>query len=431
MAETAPAVSDAHRFGGRADWIHTAANALGLAVTAGAGILVSVLLANLAGASAVGQVNQLAAIYIVGSQFAAFGVQMAILYLVPITPEAERPTVARAALVSVLPSAMVSGLAVLVLAPGVEALLDSPGLGAGLNWVAPAVGLFGLNKLLFALLNVFGHLIWLAAAQAARPLVWLGAVLWQARAGGLGAEHLGAMFLYAEVLVLVLTLMRLAPHLARPSTGRTWPWIRRCLHFGVRALPSNAVTEINTRVDVLILGAFATDAAVGIYSFAALMAEGLLQIGVFLRVIVNNRVVAVVVARDQAGILRLRREVGQVALAASAGAAALALLITPWGIDAFGLDPALHQGWPILVMMSMGVVAGSGYAPFWNILLLAGRPGAHSVLMVAILLWNVLLNGIAVPLAGMLGAGAATAIMFLSFPAMLRFASRRVLGLGL
>src|SRR4030095_6718684 len=68
-------------------------------------------------------------------------------------------------------------------------------------------------------------------------------------------------------------------------------WVVRHLSFGWHALPGNLITELNTRIDVLVLAVFVSDRIVGVYSFVAMLAEGVFQIGVVVRAVVNRRLV--------------------------------------------------------------------------------------------------------------------------------------------
>src|SRR5205823_1017656 len=55
-------------------------------------------------------------------------------------------------------------------------------------------------------------------------------------------------------------------------------WILRHLSFGMRGFFGGMLSDLNTRVDIILLGYFVSDASVGIYSFAAVFAEGFGQI---------------------------------------------------------------------------------------------------------------------------------------------------------
>jgi O-antigen/teichoic acid export membrane protein len=58
----------------------------------------------------------------------------------------------------------------------------------------------------------------------------------------------------------------------------------------------------------------------------------------------------------------------------------------------------------------LGIVLASGYIPFGQTLLMGGRPGWHTGLMAATVASNVIGNSILIPIYGLNGAAAATAI---------------------
>ena len=55
-------------------------------------------------------------------------------------------------------------------------------------------------------------------------------------------------------------------------------WLIEHLNFGVKGFLSGALAEVNTRVDVILLGLYTNFTIVGIYTFAATFAEGFSQI---------------------------------------------------------------------------------------------------------------------------------------------------------
>ena len=60
-------------------------------------------------------------------------------------------------------------------------------------------------------------------------------------------------------------------------------WFRRHISFGSRGFLSGVLIEMNTRMDVLMLGYFMSDTIVGIYSFASTFAEGFAQLSTVIR----------------------------------------------------------------------------------------------------------------------------------------------------
>ena len=104
---------------------------------------------------------------------------------------------------------------------------------------------------------------------------------------GAGTAQLPQLLAWAELLLFLVVL---------PISLRSW-WpmgggdVRSAMgesfRFGNKALTGNFLLDINTRVDVFLLGILLNDRAVGLYSFAATVAEGAMQLPVLLRNNIN------------------------------------------------------------------------------------------------------------------------------------------------
>jgi O-antigen/teichoic acid export membrane protein len=173
-------------------------------------------------------------------------------------------------------------------------------------------------------------------------------------------------------------------------------WIAEHLRFGGKAFPSGLFSELNTRIDVLILGAFATDAVVGVYSLAAILAEGMYQLLVAVR---TTYAPALVAGLPYGEIARGRNRT-------YLGAAALGALAVP----AYAL--VIGPSWPLFAVLVGGMVLGAGYVPFSQILVCRGFPTGHTLMILAVLVYNAAANAILVPLAGPMGAACATGSTF-------------------
>ena len=240
------------------------------------------------------------------------------------------------------------------------------------------------------------------------------------------------MVLFAgELAAMLLGIACLPQAWIGPVGSDHQEWLRRHLRFGIRAMPSNLVIDLNTRIDVLLLAYFMSDAIVGVYSFVAVLAEGVFQVGVVIRTVINRRLVGVLVSRDHAGLRRLRHQTGRWSLAGTLLlAGAIGVGFAP-AVSWLGLDRSLFQGQYALWILLAGVVACAVHSPIWMLLLLAGRPAAHTQLMLALCALNILLNIALIPAFGMLGAAIGTAVMFAAFPPMLTWTANKVLGMKL
>jgi O-antigen/teichoic acid export membrane protein len=172
------------------------------------------------------------------------------------------------------------------------------------------------------------------------------------------------------------------------------------------------LSELNTRVDVLILGYFARDAVVGAYSFAAILAEGLYQLLIVLRTNYAPLVIRLWAEGRRADLVQMVRRARNRTYLGAIGlgimAAAGYWLAVPWLTS----DPEIAASGPYFAVLIAGMVASAGYAPFQPLLLYAGFPGWHTVLMVGIIAINAIGNLLLIPVLGPIGAALATAIAF-------------------
>jgi O-antigen/teichoic acid export membrane protein len=231
--------------------------------------------------------------------------------------------------------------------------------------------------------------------------------------------------------VTLFLLPAAAPVLAggwpRPSRGR----ISGLVRFGLRSAAAGLLTELNLRIDVLMLGLFLPDRDVGIYAFAALLIEGLANITLVLRNLINPYLTRMLAARDDAGLRLLVRRVLLAALPAAmltlAGTwlfyqPAIRLLLGPGD-----LELALA---PLLLLIAL-MTPYFGYAAFEDALMLAGRAGTQSLYQLAVTAGNAALNFALIPFWGILGAATATGLASLLACLALVTVLRHATGLSL
>jgi O-antigen/teichoic acid export membrane protein len=312
----------------------------------------------------------------------------------------------------------------------VGALLESPGVAVAIAWATPGLFFFALNKVLMAALCGLGRLGWYAVYQAARPLLILAAILAAAIRGTPG-DALTAAFSVAETVVFFNLLWTLAPNLRAGAGGRYGHWLLRHAGFGLRGLPGGLLSELNTRVDILTLGFFASDRITGIYSFAAILAEGVMQLPIAIRTAYTPRLARLLAAGAAEPLGQFLRHGKRVAMGLMLLAAGAALAVYPLAVRAITSDPDLLGSWPLFAILILGICAASRHLPFGQALLLAGRPGLHSLMVLSVVAVNFGANLALIPTYGMTGAALANAATQVCFVLALKATARRGIGLAL
>jgi O-antigen/teichoic acid export membrane protein len=394
-------------------------NFASLAVLGVAGIALNALIGVLYDESALGIFNQALAAYIFFSQVAVGGLDRSLLKEVAACAH-ERARVAgtlAAALVPGVLLALAVTLAFWLARGALGRWLDSPGTAEAIGWATPGLFFFALNKLLLATVNGLQRMRAFAVYQALRYVLILAALAGFALLDRerTHAAHLAGVFSFAEALLFLV----LVPEVwlqVRGGLERGWTaLVRPHLSFGLRSIGSGVLLELNARVDVLMIGWFLSDRDVGIYTFAAMLAEGLYQLLVVLQNLYNPILARGLAARAldelHATIRRgkLRTYLGMLAVAA------LAVLLYPLALELLPGKPGFAGSVVPFRWLMLGILLCAGYVPFAQTLLMAGFPGTHTLYMLSSVGLNVIGNALLIPSLGLAGAAIATAAsMFLS-----------------
>jgi O-antigen/teichoic acid export membrane protein len=386
-------------------------NLISLAFLALAGIFLNIAIGRWYSASALGTFNVVFAIFIFLSQIAAFGLQYSALQAVS-TADSADPRLLRRIVQGALGTCLAISVLVTLLAFAATPLLARffpavPDFAGAWLLAAPGLVPFALNKVLLGVVNGLQHMRAFAMLQAGR-FVFILASLGVLTALGAPAYSLAVILPLGEFLLLFASLgyvARVVP--LRGGWRDTLGESLRHLRFGVRVLPAGMVGELNTRVDVLMLGALLNDRAAGIYSIAALIFEAALQAVVVMRNNISPQLARSMAVGDTASILRFSRLLGVGMTLLFALGATCAYWLFPYlaGFLFHDSDFAAARAPLFWLMLALPFAA----APLCYSLLLsqANRPGLQSVAMALSLVVNIAANLLLIPRLGMEGAAIA------------------------
>lgn len=238
-------------------------------------------------------------------------------------------------------------------------------------------------------------------------------------------------FSAAEALLFVLLAVYCGRAIGYAPPAALRDWVRRHRSFGARAFFTGLLLDCNTKVDIVVLGYFASDAVVGVYAFAANVAEGLAQIPFVVQAVLTPALSRIATSRDSGALETLTRRtvLWMTPLLAAAGVLAVALYapVVTWLTGA----PVYGEGWLLLAILAAGIGISAGYVPFALILNQSGLPRAQLILLAALFTTNVALNLVLVPSFGPIGAAIGTAAAAAILPFYLGVVMRQALGLSL
>jgi O-antigen/teichoic acid export membrane protein len=384
-----------------------------LGVLGASGVLINSIIAYHQSPASLGVFSQAFAFYMVLSQLAVGGMQFSIVkYLSHADDPGLRSTVVSSALVAITVTAILVAAGTFLVAPYIGILFKSRDVALGIQIICPALVLFSVNKAFMMVLNGTRRMRAYAIFQGLRYLLIIASVIGLILAGFAG-PYLAWCFLFSEVLlaiVLIGFIHKSVVCLAFKYVARDW--MSRHLSFGMRGFFGGMLSDLNTRVDIILLGYFVNDASVGIYSFAAVFAEGFGQISYVVKQNIDPIIGRLTAAKDIDQLRSLMRKVVFVFVPSILTLAIISTLVFPVMVRLFN-DGRFFESWRIFAVLLAGIVFNAGFRPFQGVFLLTGRPGLHSLFFLTVVLSNAILNVVFIRHMGPMGAAVATSLAYI------------------
>lgn len=407
--------------------IDALANMGSLVSLAATGLFMNAIIAKVYAADGLGMFNSIFSVYILLSQVATFGVQFSVMKS---ASEREADTEESADIVAAaLYCAAIAALATICLA---YLLLNVPAsyvltIRQGLIYAFPGLWFFALNKVL---LNAFN------AAQANTIFAALTSLRHVTLAGSIGAISIAAesadvlpaalTISEASVFVCAVVLLRFRFPKIGFRTSKTW-W-RYHLHFGMKSLPGGVATELNTRIDVILLGLLTNQSAVGLYSFSAFFMEGILQIPAVARRLLDPPLARMCSSHQPEQLRAFLAQVLRFSLLGMGLISILSVAAYPWFAPVFGTPSIATETWVVFGLLMVGAFVYGSHVPISGIFSQAGLPGIQSKLNTWLLVLNLAFNAALIPFLGIEGAALGTALSYCVGTLYLWMLLRKVFG---
>lgn len=405
-------------------------NLIPVALLGGVGLGINFLIAGWWGAAALGVFNLVTIAFFVFAVVGAWGIQFSVLRAIAAHPD-EIPAVVVGALVPTAGLATIVTLLWLVARAPIADLQGSDEVAEGMLWATPGLFCFALNKVLFGIVNGQRRMRAFAVYTSLRYLL-LGGGLVLANLLGVKAQHLAVIWSFTEcTLILVMIGELLAT--VKLRAGRGWTrWAREHLSYGARGVGATLAQEINSKLDVWMLGAAGVaKELVGVYSLAAALNEGAAQLAFVVQNNLNPMIARSLAAGDTAEVEALVRRTRKWFVPAMAGAAAFGAIAFPVVVPRLVGDSTFDVGTVPFAVLMAGLALASPWLPFTQMLMMASRPGSYTLFIALVVSVNLVANLALIPPLGMLGAALATSIAALSLCLFLSRLSRARAGVRL
>lgn len=404
-----------------------------LGVLSFGGLLVNIIVLRFRGAEALGIFNQVYAIYVVASQIGVGGLQFSTLKHVSHNQN-DLPRCADitgAALILIL---LISGIVCVIgyfLYDFAGVLLKSAAVSQGIFFILPGLLFFSLNKVLIMVLNGLRHMRSYAVFKSVRYILLPLSVI-AIIAFGLPDASLTLSLTLTEIILFAGLFFYINWRLfvLKLSAGMR-PWFREHAMFGLKGVLGGVLVELDTRVDVLMLGYFSNDTIVGIYSFAAMLAEGIGQIPLILRQNVDPIIGRYFAKGDVTKISQFARKLRITFYPFMALVGIAASLCYPILFMLSSSGENLTQSWTVFTVIMVGIVINAGYRPFLGIMMQGGRPEVNTYFVGILLISNVIMNAFFIPLLGIYGAAVVNVILYSLEAVLLVAIARKLFGVRL
>ena len=142
--------------------------------------------------------------------------------------------------------------------------------------------------------------------------------------------------------------------------------------------------ELNTRVDIIMIGIFMSDEKVGIYSFAALFAEGFYQLLIVLQNILNPIMARNFSESKLDEIYKKFHIIKQKTYKALTFICVLSIIFYPLFLNIITNKNEFADSYIPFFILVIGITIASGYIPFYNIFSMSDMPRLQSIFMLFI-----------------------------------------------
>lgn len=373
------------------------------------GLTINVFIVTNYNIDALGKFNKIYALYIVLSQFGVAGLHYSSLRY--ISEHTKNIATSRVIVNSALIVVVIINIfmcAILYFTSGFFNLLfDDMNMDKALEILIPALFLFSINKVFLFSLNGFQLMRLYAVGNMIRVLSMMIYVI-ICSLYDVNEKYLIYCFFIAEFLLILyhvaIYLFFNYKYLGGLNLVFSNEWISKHLSFGSRSMLGGALQELNTRIDILFVAFFLSDNQVGIYSFAAILAEGFYLIQTVVKNSINPLLTRHIVNKNKEAFYKLKNRIFKYIYPFTFILAIVLIFIYKPILSHIFAEHELHVSWLVFTIYILFYSSVSGFVPFENILSQSNYPFEQSMVSLIRTLTNIILNILLIPTFGLYGA---------------------------
>ena len=389
------------------------------------GISINLIISFFYEPTTLGIFNQTIAVYIIFSMLGSGGINYSVLRSIASSKEKEIVEIIIGALIPNIILSFLSSLLLSYLAIPISKLLESPFLEKSIYFIIPGVFFFSINKVYLAIINGFNQIKKFSLFNIIRYLLIL-LNLFLVSLNNLEGFKLSIIFSISELILFIILTYEIKSNFKVFCIKKIIKWIRIHTIFGFKSISSGMLIELNSKVDILFIGYFLSDDFVGIYSFAALFAEGFYQLLASLQNIYNP-ILAKAISKNLRKKLEfiINHDKYRIYIIFTV-ITIISLVLYKFSINNLIILDLYISSFEVFLILMSSLIVTSGYIPFMNIFAMGDKPLWQNIFTTVYVSLNILLNYLLIPIFNINGAALATSISTIISIIILKIFSKKL-----
>lgn len=399
-------------------------------ILAFSGIVANVLIGNFYRAEGLGVFNQSVALYMIFSLITVFGLNTSIVkHIAQYNEDTEiQKKIFTSAVLLTTGISIILAFILYLLACYFPALYFNKEVTRSTAIIVLSLPFLSQNKVFMALLNALRHMKAYAIIQSVRWILIISFILISIYLKR-SVYFLSYSFLFSELLLLIYFVIFYSQYFSFKYIRSSWyktHWI-----FGGKSVLLGFLSETNNRVDIFLISFFLTNYYVGIYSFAAEIAKGFLNIASVIQLNINPIVSNLWEKHDLVALNKYTKSISKVMYIIVIPLFIIAALAYPVFINIFMKDKSYIESIPVFYTLLVGIFLPAVYYFAGAYLSMANFLNISVINLIIIIIYNALSCTLFIHLFGFYGAAVSTSTTYLLSVILMQYYVRKKMGISL
>lgn len=399
-------------------------------ILAVSGIIANILIGNTYGAEGLGVFNQTVALYMIFGLIAVFGLNTSVVkYVAQYNKETD---IQKEIFTSA--SLLTSGISIILtlilslLAACFPSLYFNIDVTRSLTIIVLSLPFFSQNKIFMALLNALRHMKTYAIIQSTRWILIISFILISIFLKK-SVYFLSYSFLFSELVIFIYFSVFYSKYFS--LRYRRTSWYRTHWIFGSKSVLLGFLSETNNRIDIFFISFFLSNYYVGIYSFAAEIAKGFLNIASVIQLNVNPIVSDLWVKKDLETLKKYTLNISKMMFIIICPLLIVAALVYPFFVNLFMSNKAYLESIPVFYILLAGISLPAIYYFAGAYLSMANYLNTSLKNLIIILIYNALSCFLFLHLFGFYGAAVSTSTTYILYVVLIQYYVKKKMGISL